>query len=107
MNVIEKLRLLEQYILSDKSTADQIIYITIDKLLSREQKRTKELKKRLEDQIDDFEKRYSMNTSEFYSDFKDGKMGDDIDFIEWAATYEMINNVINKLNILDKGLECE
>jgi len=107
MNVIEKLRILEQYILSNKSTVDQVIYITIDKLLTREQKLTMELKQRLEDQIENFEKKYSMNTSEFYSDFEDGKMGDEIDFIEWAATHEMIDNAIIKLNILDKGIERE
>lgn len=34
-------------------------------------------------------------------------MGDDIDFIEWAATYEMINNTSNKLEILNKNLKTE
>ncbi len=51
-----------------------------------------ELKQRLENQIKYFEKKYSMNTPDFYSNFEVGKLGDDIDFIEWAATYEMIKN---------------
>ena len=43
-----------------------------------------------------------MNTSGFYSDFEDVKMGDDIDFIEWAATYEMINNASTSQQYIEK-----
>ena len=35
-----------------------------------------------------FEKKFGMSTLEFYEKFCRGKMGDDMDIIEWAGPYE-------------------
>ena len=35
-----------------------------------------------------FEKKFGMSTIEFYQKFCTGKMGDDMDVIQWAGLYE-------------------
>jgi len=36
-----------------------------------------------------FEKKYGMASEEFYRRFLTGKMGDDLDIMEWAAVYDL------------------
>ena len=35
-----------------------------------------------------YEKRYQKSSSEFYTQYKSGKLGDSKDFIEWAGDYQ-------------------
>ena len=59
-----------------------------------------ELKTRLVEQLEKFEEKYALNSSVFYSRYKNGEMGDDTDFIEWAATVEMLTNAERRLALL-------
>ena len=36
-----------------------------------------------------FESRYEMSSQEFYIRFQQGKLGDDINFVNWATKYEI------------------
>ncbi len=48
-----------------------------------------------------FEKKYQMKTSEFYSDFKAGKISDEHDdFLIWAGEYETLLEFNHELKIL-------
>ncbi len=42
------------------------------------------------------------NSSDFYTRHKKGEMGDDMDFIEWAATVKMVENAEKRLALLNK-----
>ena len=66
--------------------------MAIDKLMQREIRRLLELKAHLADQLEKFEKKYTMNSSGFCARYESGEMGDDMDYIEWAATVEMLKN---------------
>ncbi len=35
------------------------------------------------------EQRYGMNSTEFYKQFQEGQLGDDLDYIDWATRYEI------------------
>jgi hypothetical protein len=48
---------------------------------------------RLRDQLAVFENRYGLTTPEFYERFEHGEMGDDADFFEWSATWEMVQDL--------------
>lgn len=63
-------------------------------------KQMEALKSRLSSQIKEFEQQYHLPSSEFYTRYEQGKMGDEIDFIEWASTLEMLDNVTKRLTIL-------
>ncbi|MDM8559583.1 hypothetical protein [Candidatus Parabeggiatoa sp. HSG14] len=64
--------------------------MSINKLLVCESTRINEIKTRLLNQVTIFEHTYSMISSEFYTRYERGEMGDEIDFVEWASTVEML-----------------
>ncbi len=59
ITTVDKIHRLEKYLLSSKSTIDNVITYTITKLVNREFKRMKELLSRLQNQLDIFENKYS------------------------------------------------
>jgi len=46
-----------------------------------------------------FEQIYSLPSDEFYTRYELGKNGDEMDFVEWAATVEMLANVEKSLRL--------
>lgn len=47
-----------------------------------------------------FEKQYKLSSQQFYQQFKNGKLGDRIDFVEWSAFYQMWCSLQERLNLL-------
>lgn len=99
----EKVKRLEQYLATDEAAADRVVEQTVDKLLERETTRLTELKTRLEQQLGEFEKQHAMKTPDFYARFERGELGDTTDFVEWSATYEMVENLNKQLALLQEG----
>ncbi len=56
-----------------------------------------ELRNRLSEQIVEFERHYSLNSKDFYTRYENGEKGDDTDFIEWASTIEMLENINKRI----------
>ena len=101
--VLSKVKRLEEYMAStNASSLDNVLELTIDKLLDRETSRLISQKARLEQQLADFELRYSLSSEEFYERFEQGELGDAMDFVEWSATYEMAANLQRRLSILGR-----
>jgi hypothetical protein len=100
-NTIEKVKRLEEYLSLSPAAADPVLDATLDKLLSRERARLQAVKDRLTAQISDFETRYALPSDVFYSRYNWGELGDTMDFIEWAATLEMLGGVEKSLSLLD------
>jgi len=98
--ILEKVRLLEQYIEMRAGYIDRVLESTLDKILQREHDRLQSQIARLRDQLAVFENRYGLPTSEFYERFERGEMGDDADFFEWSATWEMFQDLQSDLELL-------
>ncbi|MCB0207760.1 MAG: hypothetical protein KDJ52_00435 [Anaerolineae bacterium] len=98
---LEKVRRLEKYLAVDNSTVDPVLDSTINKLLDRERVRVLALQERLSSQCREFEETYSLDSSTFHKRYEQGKMGDTIDFVEWAATIEMLMNIDKRLALLN------
>lgn len=98
---LEKVRRLEKYLEQGGGYADRVVDQTIDKLLDRERQRLLRQRARLDSQIADFEARYGWTSEEFYPRFERGELGDDIDFIEWSATIEMVENLQQTIELLE------
>ena len=64
------------------------------------QKYEKELKK-LEKELKKFERSYKKESSIFFKEFKEGKLGDDMEFVEWSSLYQM------RIRLLEKKIELE
>jgi hypothetical protein len=56
-----------------------------------------ELRARLQQQLADFERRYGMESGDFYARFERGDLGDAAGFVEWSATYEMVEKLNKRL----------
>ncbi len=97
----EKVKRLEQYLTVDNAAVDPVLDMALNKLLSREHTRMFELKTRLKEQLAEFEQCYSLSSPDFYRRYEHGEMGDEIDFIEWASTVDMLANVDKRLALLD------
>ena len=101
MNTLEKVQRLEQYLGSEEPPHDPVVDRTITKLLLRESARMEAIHTRLSEQIRDFEHQYHLPSAEFYTRYQRGEMGDEMDFIEWASTIDMLSNVNKRLAILE------
>ncbi len=102
--VLEKVKQLEQYIAYNNAAIDPVVDMTIDKLLSRENKRILTQKIQLAEQLTYFEQQYKLQSDEFYRRYQSGKMGDDMDFVEWASTVEMLRNLDERLAFLQRQI---
>ena len=49
-----------------------------------------ELKQRLLRQKTEFEEKYGLNSEEFCRRYEKGAMGDDMDYVEWSASVDML-----------------
>jgi hypothetical protein len=98
--VLEKVRQLERYVQLTNGHVDQYLERMLDKALERERQRLLRQQTRLDSHVAEFERRYGWRSDEFYPRFERGELGDDMDFIEWSATIEMIANLQCALNAL-------
>ena len=58
----------------------------------------------LQSHLTAYETQFGMLSADFYSQFKSGKLGDDVDYFEWAVYYEMCNSALSHLALLDQTL---
>ncbi len=104
-SVLEKMRKLEKHIAADTAAIDPVLELTLDKLLAREIARATAQKETLAAQIAQFEAQYQLSSADFSAQFRAGTLGDAVDFIEWAATLEMLQHVNDRLASLKNGTE--
>jgi hypothetical protein len=100
MTTLEKVKLLEKYIAADVSTIDPVMELAIEKLLKREASRLDELRQRLLKQKTEFEEKYRLDSEEFYRRYEKGMMGDDMDYVEWSATVDMLAGIKKRASLL-------
>jgi hypothetical protein len=104
MTTLEKVRRLGDYLAVSSSVVDPMIETTINKLLAREFSRLVELKARLTNDLQEFEERHALKSDDFYERYEAGELGDAMDFVEWAATVEMLTNVKQQLALLETAI---
>jgi hypothetical protein len=102
MSILRKVKLLEEYVAADTSAIDPAVELAIEKLLKREVSRMDELKQRLLRQKTDFEKKYGMSSEEFNRHYEEGTMGDEMDYVEWSATVDMLSGIEKRLSVLQQ-----
>ncbi len=105
MTALEKIKRLEEYIIINNSIVDSVIETTINKLLVREFEKISDIKERLLNDITQFENQYSLKSALFYNKYEKGELGDSIDFVEWASTIEMLNNIEKQYQLLESSIK--
>ncbi len=82
---------------AEEAGLDLVLGKVLDLTLSRYRTRLQ----RYEQDLQEFEERYEMESRVFYQRFESGDMGDAIDFFEWAGLYELRQDLIKKIERLE------
>ncbi|HAX78564.1 MAG TPA: hypothetical protein DCY88_22710 [Cyanobacteria bacterium UBA11372] len=96
MDALSKLELLKETYPA-RSEIDKIL----GKLLAISLSQYRLRLKRYEQDMREFDRRYEMNSENFYQRFEAGELGDEIDFFEWSSLYELRQDILNKIHQLE------
>lgn len=80
---------------------DEVVSFTVKKLIGYKRKDMAASLKRLHDRLKGFEKEYKMSSHVFEKRYAQGKMGDDMDFIQWHSTFDMYRKIKKQLEESD------
>lgn len=98
-NTLDKIQMLES--LFRQGYRSDYVDQTLDKIISLERTRARQELAELQIILEAFEEEYQMSSVDFYSQLQAGKLGDDADFFEWSAVYDMAQSLITRLGKLE------
>lgn len=98
MTALEKLEVLSRLVQQGKM--DPLIDRTLDKLLAHKRAEVEAQYWRIQTDVKAFEKQYGMDSVTFVERYREGALGDDADFIEWHALWNMLQELEEWLNDL-------
>jgi len=94
--ILKKLQLLQE-LLGEEDIGDEVIEVTISKLLSYELDKLRGRQSQIRERLTTFEEGYRLKTEDFARQFREGTMGDAMDFFEWAALADMYYEISQRL----------
>ena len=94
-----KVKNLEKFV--EKYGEDTYFSQTISKMLAYKAQNYANEIERLNGQLKKFEQAYEKDSQVFYKEFKKGKLGDEMDFIEWSSLYRIRNSLLEKKEELE------
>ncbi len=95
-DVQTKLNLLKE-VVTDEGTLNLVLDKLLDTILEEHRLRLN----RYQVDLKIFEARYGMPSVEFYDEFEQGKLGDGMDFFEWAGLFELQQDLLEKIQRLE------
>lgn len=98
MDTLQKLEMLKE-VYADEAELAQVL----EKLLSVALDQQRHRLKRYEADLHEFETRYGMDSATFYGQFEAGKLGDAMDFCEWAGLFELRRDLLEKIRRLESA----
>ncbi len=100
--ILNQLRVLET--ISKQGAYSDIFAISLRNIFLEEIKSIEQEMQEIEVDLRTFEQQYKLSSEQFYQQFKKGKLGDEIDFVEWSAFYQMWHSLQERLNLLKSQL---
>jgi hypothetical protein len=100
---LEQIRNLER--LYSEGYEDSFLDRSLRKIVAHQLARDQSDLAGLEKDLAELEARYDMDSEEFYVRYREGQLGDDADFVEWSALYQMVTRLRARLSIL-RGQEA-
>ncbi|WP_017295637.1 hypothetical protein [Geminocystis herdmanii] len=100
--IINQLQVLET--ISKQGAYSDIFAISLRNVFLEEIKSIEQEIQEIEIDLRTFEQQYKLSSEQFYQQFKKGKLGDEIDFVEWSAFYQMWHSLQERLNLLKSQL---
>jgi len=99
---LQRLRALEH--LYEQGYQDQVVDLTVYKLLERQVQQDEAQFVELADELAGYEKRFGMPSDRFFAQYTAGEMGDDVDMFEWHVLYKMVQRLQDELQFLKSQL---
>jgi len=96
---LDKIKRLEQYV-TVQEIGSPVLALALDKLLKREISYLQGMKRELKSDLLSFEIKYGVDSQSFYRQYEAGKLGDQMDFVEWSASVEMADNLDHQIHLL-------
>jgi hypothetical protein len=96
--IINQLKVLEA--LSQQGGYSDILASSLRKIIHQEREHIQQQIRELETDLQVFEQQYQLSSAEFYQQFKAGKLGDETNFVEWSAFYQMWSDLQARLALL-------
>ena len=90
--------------LAKTGSVDGKVELTLRKVFNSKIQQYERDMAELNQDLADFEKKYGMDSEYFYNEFESGKLGDAMDFFEWASLYDMFRDTEVLKKKLEKGL---
>ncbi|MFM7367172.1 MAG: hypothetical protein ACKO2Z_05060, partial [Sphaerospermopsis kisseleviana] len=86
--------------LSQQGGYSDILASSLRNIIHQEREHIQQQIRELESDLQVFEQRYQLSSVEFYQQFKAGKLGDEVDFVEWSAFYRMWSDLQSRLALI-------
>lgn len=99
---LQRLRALEH--LYEQGYQDQVIDLTVHKLLEQQVQKEEAQLAELASELNAYEERFTMSSAHFLEKYQAGEMGDDADVFEWQVLYKMYQRLHNEINFLKAQL---
>jgi len=74
-----------------------VLFSSSSKLLRYELEKLKERQRHIREKLTAFEERYGQKAEEFLPGFREGKLGDEMDFFEWSVLAEIHQELSQQL----------
>ena len=99
--ILKKLQLLQELI-GEEDSGDEVTDVTLSKLLNYEIDKLRERQNHIRGRLTTFEEAYRLKTEDFARQFREGAMGDAVDFFEWAALADMYHEISQRLAAVEQ-----
>ena len=104
--ILKKLQILQELI-REEEVGDEVTEVTISKLLNYELEKLRGRQSQIRERLIAFEEDYRLKTEEFVRKFREGTMGDTMDFFECAALADMYHEISQRLTEAERvSHEC-
>jgi hypothetical protein len=99
MNTLGKLRQLES--LYRQGYQSEVVDRTLDKIIALENAQARQELRDIEACLEGYERQHQMSSPDFHQRFHAGDLGDDANFFEWSALYDMAQSLRQRLQTLE------
>ena len=86
----------------ERGLQDEYLSRAIGKIVEHTKERTSSNVHLLKKDLSQFEKKYGISSDKFFNRFEKGELGDDGDYFEWSAIFQMYTRATERLKMLEE-----
>ena len=85
----------------ERGLQDEYLSRAIGKIVEHTKETTSSNIHLLRNDLSQFERKYGIPSEEFFNQFEKGELGDDGDYFEWSAIFQMYKRATERLKMLE------